>query len=240
MSVSKLFIVPTPIGNLEDITQRALRTLKEVDLILAEDTRNTGKLLNHFGIDKPMLSYHNYNEHDITDNVIRKLQAGTTVAMVSDGGTPGISDPGFLLIRAAVQNEIKLECLPGAVAFVPALVCSGFPVNRFYFEGFLPQKKGRQTRLKLLSTLPFTIILYESPFRIVKLLEELTEHLPGRNVSVSREISKVYEEHIRGTAEEVLQHFKTKQPKGEFVVVIEGKPENQKDKYSSNESDDAS
>ena len=239
--MSKLFIVPTPIGNLEDITQRALRVLKEVDLILAEDTRNTGKLLNHFGIDKQMLSYHNFNEHDITDNVIRKLQAGTKVAMVSDGGTPGISDPGYLLIRAAVQNDIKIECLPGAVAFVPALVCSGFPINRFYFEGFLPQKKGRQTRLKLLAELPFTIILYESPFRIVKLLEEITEHFPERNVSVSREISKMFEEHIRGTAEEILKHFKPKQPKGEFVVVIEGKPENQKDKhtYTANADDES-
>lgn len=236
--MSKLFIVPTPIGNLEDITLRAVKVLKEVDLILAEDTRNTGKLLNHFGIDKQMLSYHNFNEHDITDNVIRKLQAGATVAMVSDGGTPGISDPGYLLIRAAVQNDIKIECLPGAVAFVPALICSGFPVNRFYFEGFLPQKKGRQTRLKLLSELPFTIILYESPFRVVKLLEELTEHFSGRNVSVSREISKMFEEHLRGTAEELLEHFKAKNPKGEFVVVIEGKPENQKDKYSTTENDD--
>ena len=233
--MSKLYIVPTPIGNLDDITLRAIKVLKEVDLILAEDTRVTGKLLNHFGIDKPMLSYHNFNEHEITDNVIRKLQSGTTVAMVSDGGTPGISDPGYLLIRGAVQNDVKVECLPGAVAFVPALVCSGFPINRFYFEGFLPQKKGRQTRLKLLAAMAHTIILYESPFRIVKLLEELNEYFGERTISISREISKVYEEHLRGTANDLVEHFKTKNPKGEFVVVIEGKSENQKDKYDANE-----
>jgi 16S rRNA (cytidine1402-2'-O)-methyltransferase len=220
--VSKLYIVPTPIGNLEDMTLRAIRVLKEVDLILAEDTRVTGKLLHHFDIDKPMLSYHNFNEHDITHQVVNKILSGTTVAMVSDGGTPGISDPGFLLIRDAIQNNIKVECLPGAVAFVPALVCSGFPINRFYFEGFLPQKKGRQTRLKLLSQLPFTIILYESPFRIVKLLEELKEYFVERRISVSREISKVFEEHLRGSANDLVEHFKKKNPKGEFVVVIEG------------------
>jgi len=222
--MSKLYIIPTPIGNLEDITLRAIRILKEVDLICAEDTRVTKKLLTHFGIDKPLVSYHNFNEHEITQNIISQLKIGKTIAVVSDGGTPGISDPGYLLIREAVKEKIPLECLPGPVAFVPALLQSGFPVNSFVFEGFLPHKKGRSTRIKRIAAEARTVILYESPFRVVKLLEELREHLDNeRRISISRELTKIYEETVRGKVEELIVHFKKKEPKGEFVIIIEGK-----------------
>ncbi len=222
--MSKLFIVPTPIGNLEDITLRALRVLKEVDLILAEDTRQTKKLLNHFSIDKPLMSHHAFNEHQTVSKIAELIASGKNIALVSDGGTPAVSDPGFLLVRACVKQQIPVECLPGATAFVPALVVSGLPTDSFVFEGFLPHKKGRETALKKLSVEPRTIVLYESPFRVVKLMEEIKKHFgEERKLSVSREISKMFEETIRGTAAEIIAHFNQKEPKGEFVVVIAGK-----------------
>jgi 16S rRNA (cytidine1402-2'-O)-methyltransferase len=221
--MSKLIIIPTPIGNLEDITLRALRMLKEVDVILAEDTRQTKKLLNHFAIEKHMIAHHAFNEHHTLSQIIQRIKSGQTIGMVSDGGTPAISDPGFLLVRECVKEDIAVECLPGATAFVPALVNSGLPCSSFVFEGFLPHKKGRETALKKLSLETRTIILYESPNRIVKLMEELIKHFgESRKVSVSRELSKMFEETVRGTVTEVLQHFSTHEPKGEFVVVIEG------------------
>jgi 16S rRNA (cytidine1402-2'-O)-methyltransferase len=221
--MSKLIIIPTPIGNLEDITLRALRMLKEVDVILAEDTRQTKKLLNHFAIAKHMIAHHAFNEHHTLSQIIQRIKSGQTIGMVSDGGTPAISDPGFLLVRECVKEDIAVECLPGATAFVPALVNSGLPCSSFVFEGFLPHKKGRETALKKLSLETRTIILYESPNRIVKLMEELIKHFgESRKVSVSRELSKMFEETVRGTVTEVLQHFSTHEPKGEFVVVIEG------------------
>jgi 16S rRNA (cytidine1402-2'-O)-methyltransferase len=220
--MSKLFIVPTPVGNLEDITLRAIRLLKEVDLILAEDTRQTKKLLDHFEIKKQLLSYHKFNEHKTVESLIEKIRSGMSIALVSDGGTPGISDPGHVLIAACVKENIAIECLPGATAFVPALVNSGFDTDEFVFIGFLPHKKGRQTKLKEIALIDKTIILYESPFRVVKLLEELKQHLGAeRRISTSREISKMFEETVRGTADELLLHFNTKKPRGEFVVVIE-------------------
>jgi 16S rRNA (cytidine1402-2'-O)-methyltransferase len=220
----KLFVVPTPVGNLEDITLRAIRVLKEVDLILAEDTRQTKKLLDHFQIQKQLLSYHKFNEHKTVESLIEKIKSGISIALVSDGGTPGISDPGHVLIAACVKENIGIECLPGATAFVPALVNSGFGTDEFVFIGFLPHKKGRQTKLKEIALIDKTIILYESPFRVVKLLEELKQHLGAeRRISTSREISKMFEETTRGTADELLQHFEIKKPRGEFVVVIENK-----------------
>lgn len=219
----KLYIVPTPIGNLEDITLRALSTLKMVDLILAEDTRNTIFLLKHFQIEKPVRSYHQHNEHKILEDAIQQIESGKNVALVSDAGTPGISDPGFLLIREAIKHHIEITTLPGPTAFVPAIVSSGFPCDTFTFYGFLPQKKGRQTKLKLLALETKTFILYESPYRLVKLLEELSEYLgPERKACVSREISKLFEENKRGTLKELVSYFSSKPVKGEIVVVVEG------------------
>ena len=222
--MSKLFLVPTPIGNLEDITFRSIRILNEVDLILAEDTRTSGKLLKHFDIKTPMQSFHMHNEHKVLDKMIDKLKLGIKIALISDAGTPGISDPGFLLVRACVEEGIETECLPGATALIPALVQSGFPTDRFIFEGFLPPKKGRQTRLKLWSEETRTIVFYESPHKIVKTLSQLQEFVGGdRRLSVSRELSKKFEETVRGTVNELILHFTNKAPKGEFVIVLEGK-----------------
>lgn len=218
-----LYLVPTPVGNLEDITFRALTVLKEADLVLAEDTRTSGILLKHFEIKKPMLSYHKFNEHQTVDRVVERLKGGETVAVVSDAGTPGISDPGFLVAREAIRAGIEVITLPGATAFVPALVSSGLPCDKFCFEGFLPQKKGRQTRLNALQEETRTIIFYESPHRIVKTLEQFMEVFGAeRPVSVCREISKIHEESVRGTVEEVLAHFKANEPRGEFVIVLGG------------------
>ena len=220
----KLTIVPTPIGNLEDITLRALRVLKEADLILAEDTRQTHKLLTHFEIQKPMYSHHAFNEHKTVENVVEKIRAGQKIALVSDGGTPAISDPGFLLVRNCIKEGIEVECLPGATAFVPALVVSGLPADEFVFLGFLPHKKGRETAVKKIANEDRTVIVYESPYRIVKLLEELKKFVePERKLSISRELSKKFEETVRGTVEEVLAYFKAHEPRGEFVVVVGGK-----------------
>lgn len=217
-----LYIVPTPIGNLEDITLRAINTLKSADLVLAEDTRTSSFLLKHLQIEKPLRSYHQHNEHKILQDIIDQLSTGKNIALVSDAGTPGISDPGFLLIREAVENNITIVSLPGPTAFVPALVNSGFPCNEFSFYGFLPQKKGRQTKLKLLATETKTFILYESPFRLLKLLEELSLHLGAdRRASVSRELSKMFEETKRGKLSELITHFTAKPVKGEIVVVVE-------------------
>ena len=219
----KLYVVPTPIGNLEDMTFRAVNVLKSVDLILAEDTRTSGFLLKHYEIKTPMQSHHKFNEHKTLQHVIEKLKSGLNIALISDAGTPAISDPGFMLVRACVEQCIEVECLPGATAFVPALVSSGLPNDRFCFEGFLPQKKGRQTRLKSLSDESRTMIFYESPFRIVKTLTQLAEVLgPVRKASVSREISKLYEETVRGTLAELIEHFTQNSPKGEFVIVVAG------------------
>ena len=222
--MSKLFLVPTPIGNLEDITFRSVRILNEVDLILAEDTRTSGKLLKYFDIKTPMKSFHMHNEHKVLDKMIDKLKLGIKIALISDAGTPGISDPGFLLVRACVEEGIETECLPGATALIPALVQSGFPTDRFIFEGFLPPKKGRQTRLKLWSEETRTIVFYESPHKIFKTLSQLQEFVGGdRRLSVSRELSKKFEETVRGTVNELILHFTNKAPKGEFVIVLEGK-----------------
>ena len=222
--MSKLFLVPTPIGNLEDITFRSIRILNEVDLILAEDTRTSGKLLKHFDIKPPMQSFHMHNEHKVLDKMVDKLKLGIKIALISDAGTPGISDPGFLLVRACVEEGIETECLPGATALIPAIVQSGFPTDRFIFEGFLPPKKGRQTRLKQWSEETRTIVFYESPHKIVKTLSQLQEFVGGdRRLSVSRELSKKFEETVRGTVNELVLHFSKKAPKGEFVIVLEGK-----------------
>ena len=219
----KLYLVPTPVGNLEDITLRALRILKEVDLILAEDTRTSSVLLKHYDIHKPLLSHHKFNEHETSAQMASRIQAGESVALISDAGTPGISDPGFMLVRECVQQGIDVECLPGATAFVPALIDSGLPCDRFLFEGFLPQKKGRQSRIAALKDEPRTIIFYESPFRLVKALEQFIESFgPERPVAVCREISKVHEECVRGSLSEVLAHFKAHEPKGESVIVLGG------------------
>jgi len=222
--MSKLYIVPTPIGNLEDMTFRAVKVLKEVDVILAEDTRNSGKLLKHFEILTPMQSHHMHNEHKTVENLVKRLQSGETIALISDAGTPAISDPGFLLTRACVENKIEVECLPGATAFVPALVNSGLPNDRFVFEGFLPEKKGRQTRFLLLTEETRTMIFYVSPHKLIKTLEEFIQYFgEDRPVSVSRELTKLHEETFRGTATEVLTHFGQKAIKGEIVVVVGGK-----------------
>jgi len=231
--MGKLYLVPTPIGNLEDMTFRAIKVLKEVDLILAEDTRTSGKLLKHFEISTHMHSHHMHNEHKTVENIIKRIQAGENIALISDAGTPAISDPGFLLTRACVENNIEVDCLPGATAFVPALVNSGLPNDKFIFEGFLPEKKGRQTRYLALAEETRTMILYVSPHKLAKTLAEFVEYFGAdRQVSVSREISKLHEETVRGTAEEVLKHFEIKPPKGEIVVVVAGKTlvkENKKD-----------
>ncbi|MDO6515984.1 16S rRNA (cytidine(1402)-2'-O)-methyltransferase [Zobellia uliginosa] len=222
--MGKLYLVPTPIGNLEDMTLRAIRILKEVDCILAEDTRTSGKLLQHFEIATPMQSHHMHNEHKTVDAIVKRLQAGETIALISDAGTPAISDPGFLLTRACVEKHIDVECLPGATAFVPALVNSGLPNDKFVFEGFLPPKKGRQTRLKLLAEETRTIIFYESPYKLVKTLGQFAEYFgEDRQISVSRELTKLYEETLRGTSEELVRHFTEKPPKGEIVIVVAGK-----------------
>lgn len=223
--MGKLYLVPTPIGNLDDMTFRAVKVLQEADIILAEDTRNSGKLLKHFDIATPMQSHHMHNEHKTVDHWVKRIQAGETVALISDAGTPAISDPGFLLTRACVEHGIEVDCLPGATAFVPALVNSGLPNDRFIFEGFLPEKKGRQTRYLQLAEETRTIILYVSPHKLVKTLGEFVQYFgPDRPVSISREITKLHEETIRGTAEEVLKHYESKPPKGEIVTVVAGKP----------------
>ena len=222
--MSKLYIVPTPIGNLEDMTFRAVRTLKEVDFILAEDTRTSGKLLKHFEIATQMHSHHMHNEHKSVKGVVQRILNGETCALISDAGTPAISDPGFLLTRACVENNIEVDCLPGATAFVPALVNSGLPNDKFVFEGFLPVKKGRQTRFLLLSEEKRTMIFYESPHKLIKTLASFVEYFGAeRQVSVSRELTKMFEETIRGTATKVLAHYTAKPPKGEIVVIVEGK-----------------
>lgn len=221
----KLYIVPTPIGNLKDMTFRAIEVLKEVDLILAEDTRTSGKLLKHYEISTPSQSHHMHNEHKTIANLIQKIKNGTKVALISDAGTPAISDPGFLLTRACIENNIEVDCLPGATAFVPALVNSGLPNDKFVFEGFLPVKKGRQTRLLILAEETRTIIFYESPHKLIKTLTNFCEFFgEERPLSVSRELTKMYEETIRGTAKEVLQYYSDKPPKGEIVIVVGGKP----------------
>jgi 16S rRNA (cytidine1402-2'-O)-methyltransferase len=219
-----LFVVPTPVGNLEDITLRALRILKEVELILAEDTRTSSILLKHYDIHTPLKSHHKFNEHETSDRLAEQIAAGLNVALISDAGTPGISDPGFMLVRACVEKGAEVQCLPGATAFVPALVDSGLPCDRFYFEGFLPQKKGKQTRLIKLAEQEHTMIIYESPFRLQKTLEQLAEFLgENRQASVSREISKKFEDTQRGTLAELIAHFKEHPAKGEIVIIVDGK-----------------
>ena len=221
--MSKLFLVPTPIGNLKDITFRAVEVLKEVDLILAEDTRNSGKLLKHFDISTPMQSHHMHNEHKTVAGIVKKIQSGQQIALISDAGTPAISDPGFLLTREAIAADIKIECLPGATAFVPALVNSGLPNDRFIFEGFLPVKKGRQTRLLSLKEETKTMIFYESPHKLVKTLSDIIAIFGGeRHISVSRELTKIYEETIRGTVSEVAEYYTNNPPKGEIVIILGG------------------
>lgn len=234
--MGKLYVVPTPVGNLEDMTFRAIKVLKEVDLILAEDTRTSGILLKHFEIQNAMLSHHKFNEHQTVDRVVSRIKGGENVALISDAGTPAISDPGFLLVRECVRNEIEVQCLPGATAFVPALVASGLPDERFCFEGFLPQKKGRVTRLTSLQEEVRTMIFYESPYRLVKTLGQFIEFFGAdRRVSVCREISKIHEESVRGTLTEVLEHFTLNEPKGEIVIVLAGKEEKtNKDKRKDN------
>ena len=222
--IGKLYLVPKPIGNLEDMTLRAVRILKEVDFILAEDTRTSAPLLKHFGIDKKLFSHHQHNEHKSVTEVIRFLKEGKQIALISDAGTPAISDPGFLLVREAIRNDLPIECLPGATAFVPALVNSGLAADRFTFEGFLPVKKGRQTRMKELVEESRTMIFYESPHRLLKTLEEFAMHFgPERKASVSRELTKLFEETKRGTLEEIKQHFETHTLKGEIVICVAGK-----------------
>ncbi|MBR5084159.1 MAG: 16S rRNA (cytidine(1402)-2'-O)-methyltransferase [Prevotella sp.] len=218
-----LYVVPTPVGNLEDITLRALRILREADLILAEDTRTSGILLKHYDIHNQLLSHHKFNEHGTSSAIVERLKAGQTIALISDAGTPGISDPGFYLVREAVNAGIDVQCLPGATAFVPALVASGLPDDRFCFEGFLPQKKGRQTRLQLLSQEQRTMVFYESPYRLVKTLQQFTEVFGSeRRACVAREISKVHEECVRGTLSELVAHFTEHTPRGEIVIVVSG------------------
>jgi len=226
--MSKLYIVPTPIGNLEDFTFRAVKVLNEVDTILAEDTRTSGKLLKHYDINTKMNAYHMFNEHKMVESFIDRMAAGETMALITDAGTPAISDPGYLLVRECIKKEIEVECLPGATAFVPALVNSGLPNDKFFFEGFLPHKKGRQTRLIFLATLPYSIVFYESPHRLLKTLQQLIQFFGNdRKVSVSRELTKIYEETKRGTFTEVLAYFESKTVKGEIVIVV-GAPEKEK------------
>lgn len=219
-----LYIVPTPIGNLEDITLRAIRVLKEVDLILAEDTRTSSVLLKHYDIHTPLRSHHKFNEHETTASIVSELKAGRQIALISDAGTPAISDPGFFLVREAVQADIEVQCLPGATAFVPALVDSALPNDRFFFEGFLPQKKGRQTRLQQIAQLEHTVVIYESPFRLLKTLEQLAEVCGSQRLAtVSREISKLHEDTQRGTLEMLVRHFTANPPKGEIVICLDAK-----------------
>ncbi|WP_438968901.1 16S rRNA (cytidine(1402)-2'-O)-methyltransferase [Nonlabens sp.] len=219
----KLYLVPTPIGNLKDMTYRAVEVLNSVDIILAEDTRTSGKLLQHYGIGTQMLSYHMHNEHKISDGIVKRIEAGETMALITDAGSPGISDPGFLLTRKLIENGLEVESLPGATAFVPALTVSGMPCDKFIFEGFLPVKKGRQKRLEFLKEETRTIVFYESPHKLLKTLADFKTHYgQQRQVSISREITKLYEEHFRGTVTEAIVHFEHKKPKGEFVVVLGG------------------
>lgn len=221
-----LYIVPTPVGNLEDISLRALKVLREADLILAEDTRTSGQLLKHFDIHRPLQSYHKFNEHQTVSRIVERLQAGEEVAVVSDAGTPGISDPGFLVAREAIRAGVEVTCLPGATAFVPALVGSGLPCDKFCFEGFLPQKKGRQTRLMQLAQEPRTMVFYESPHRVLRALQQFVEYFGAdRPVAVCRELSKLHEEYVRGTLAEALAHFTEHEPRGEFVIIVGGKNE---------------
>lgn len=228
---TSLYIVPTPIGNLADITLRALEVLKTVDTILAEDTRTSGVLLKHYGIQKPLQSFHNFNEHRVVDGLIRRMQEGEIMALVSDAGTPGISDPGFLIARSCLQAGLLIECLPGPTAFVPALIKSGLGVDRFAFEGFLPQKKGRQTMLKKLAEEDRTMIFYESPHRLLKTLTQFAEYFGSeRRVSVSRELTKMFEETLNGTIREVMDHYADKEVKGEIVIVVEGKHRSKEEK----------
>lgn len=218
-----LYVVPTPVGNMEDMTFRAIRVLKEADLVLAEDTRTSGILLKHYDIQNHLMSHHKFNEHGTSAGIVERMKAGATVALISDAGTPGISDPGFFLVREAVRAGIEVQCLPGATAFVPALVSSGLPCDRFAFEGFLPPKKGRQTKLESLREEPRTMIFYESPYRLLKTLQQLAEYFgPDRQASVCREISKVHEESVRGTLEELVAHFTTTEPRGEIVLIVAG------------------
>lgn len=229
--MGKLYIVPTPIGNLEDITFRAIRVLKEVDIVLAEDTRTSAKLMQHYDIKTKLYSHHKFNEHKTSEGIADRIQNGETIALISDAGTPGISDPGFFLVRACIEREIEIETLPGATAFVPALVNSGLPCDKFCFEGFLPQKKGRQSRIAELAKEQRTIIFYESPFRLVKLLEQLAEAFGvERQASVSRELSKLYEENKQGTLSELAEYFSAKTVKGEIVVIVEGNHSKEKPK----------
>ncbi len=219
-----LYIVPTPVGNLNDMTSRAIQTLKDVDLILAEDTRTSGRLLKHYGIENKTQSFHSYNEHKVTETIVERLKNGENMALISDAGTPGISDPAYLLVAACHDNQITVSCLPGATAFVPALVASGIPCNRFYFEGFLPHKKGRQTRIKKIAEKEETIIIYESPYRLVKCLNQLIEYCgPDRIACVCRELSKMYEEVNRGTLQELYEYYNEKGVKGEIVLILGGK-----------------
>lgn len=235
-----LYVVPTPVGNLEDITMRALRVLREADLVLAEDTRTSGNLLRHYDIHRPMLSFHKFNEHQVVSSIVSRLQGGESMALVSDAGTPGISDPGYLLVREAIQAGVEVITLPGATAFVPALVSSGLPCDKFCFEGFLPQKKGRMTRLQELADEPRTMIFYESPHRVVKALEQFIETFgASRPVSVCREISKMHEESVRGTLEDVLAHFKENEPRGEFVIIIGGCSEKSEKLDNTDNTDDS-
>ncbi len=218
-----LYVVPTPVGNMEDMTFRAIRILKEADLVLAEDTRTSGMLLKHYDIQNHLMSHHKFNEHGTSAGIVERLKAGATVALISDAGTPGISDPGFFLVREAVRAGVEVQCLPGATAFVPALVSSGLPCDRFAFEGFLPPKKGRQTKLDSLKEEPRTMIFYESPYRLLKTLQQLAEVMGAdRQASVCREISKVHEESVRGTLEEVIAHFTETEPRGEIVIIVAG------------------
>ena len=232
--MSKLYIVPTPIGNLKDMTFRAVEVLKEVNLILAEDTRTSGKLLKHYEVDTRIRSYHMHNEHSEIEKILNEIQSGISIALISDAGTPAISDPGYLLSKACVENGVEVECLPGATAFVPALVNSGLPNEKFVFEGFLPQKKGRQTRLEILAQEKRTFILYESPHRLVKTLAQLSELLgEERRASVSRELTKMFEENKQGTLKELIKYFSAKTVKGEIVLVVAGLPQEKKEKNKS-------
>lgn len=233
-----LYVIPTPVGNLEDITMRAVRLLKEADFVLAEDTRTSSKLLKHFDIQVPMYSHHKFNEHKTSAMIRERILAGLNVALISDAGTPGISDPGFLLVRTCVQEGIEVQTLPGATAFVPALVSSGYPCDRFCFEGFLPQKKGRQTKLMELAEETRTMVFYESPYRLVKTLEQFAEFFGAeRECSVAREISKKFEEHKRGTLAEVAAWYREHEPKGEIVIIVAGAPEKKKEKKSYKDED---
>ncbi|MDP4291730.1 MAG: 16S rRNA (cytidine(1402)-2'-O)-methyltransferase [Bacteroidota bacterium] len=237
--MAKLYIVPTPIGNLEDFTFRAVRILKEVDVILAEDTRVTAKLLSHYGIDKKLVPHHQHNEHKTVEYIASMIANGMSLALVTDAGTPGISDPGFMLVRECLRQGLEVETLPGATAFVPALVNSGLPIDRFLFEGFLPHKKGRQTKLKWLAQQPYTIVLYESPYRLLKTLDQIAEFFGSdRQVSVARELTKIYEENIRGTVSEVKSYFNQKTIKGEIVIIVDGFGSKQERSSSSQEPDD--